>query len=150
LLTIESNNKNTHRELETDDLDTLLAEAWPQLNRETQRRWLMYVTRSTVRQSSKKQSLKTRFLSMTRGRRGADTETAIDELTTRILAIAEKTRVLHGLSRSLKEMAAGDLRPIEDVIREAKREQAQSCLIMGFPFGSTRQFEKDIKRLSKR
>jgi hypothetical protein len=63
---------------------------------------------------------------MTRGRRGADTETAIDELTTRILAIAEKTRVLHGLSRFLKEMAAGDLRPIEDVIREAKREQAQS------------------------
>jgi hypothetical protein len=58
---------------------------------------------------------------MTRGRRGADTKTAIADLTTRILARAEKTRALHGLSRSLKEMAAGDLRPIEDVIREAER-----------------------------
>jgi hypothetical protein len=47
-------------------------------------------------------------------------------LTTRILARAEKSRVLHGLSRSLKEMAAGDVRPIDDVIREAKREQLQN------------------------
>jgi len=101
--------ENTQQKLETDDLDALLAEAWPQLNRETQRRWVMYVTRSSMR-----------------GRRGADTETAIDELTTRILARAEKTRVLHGLSRSLKEMAAGDVRPIDDVIRDAKREQAQN------------------------
>ena len=102
--------ENTQLKLETDDLDTLLAEAWPQLNRETQRRWVMYVTR----------------LYMARGRRGADTVMAIDELTSRILARAEKTRVLHGLSRSLKEMAAGDVRPIDDVIRDAKREQAQN------------------------
>lgn len=98
-----------------DDLDSLLAEAWPQLNRETQRRLMVYVTRSSIPQSS-----------MKRGDRGAVSETAIDQIKNRILATAEKTRVLHGLSRSLKEMAAGDVRPIEDVIREAKSERAQN------------------------
>lgn len=118
--------ENAQQKLESDDLDTLLAEAWPQLNKETQRRWMVYVTRSSMPQSSRKQSWAGRFLAMTRGRRGAVTESAIDEMKTRILARAEKTRVLHGLSRSLKEMAAGDVRPIEDVIREAKRERAQN------------------------
>jgi|GEM_PF-3282756 len=118
--------KNAQQKLETDDLDSLLAEAWPQLNRETQRRWMVYVTRSSTPQSSRKQSWVGRFLAMTRGRRGAVTESAIDQIKNRILATAEKTRVLHGLSRSLKEMAAGDVRPIEDVIREAKSERAQN------------------------
>jgi len=107
--------ENAQQKLETDDLDCLLAEAWPQLNRETQLRWMVYATRSSMPQSS-----------MTLGRRGAVTESAIDEMKTRILARAEKTRVLHSLSRSLKEMAAGDVRPIEDVIRVAKSERAQN------------------------
>ena len=107
--------KNAQQKLETDDLDSLLAEAWPQLNRETQRRLMVYVTRSSILQSS-----------MTRGNRSAVSETAIDQIKNRILATAEKTRVLHGLSRSLKEMAAGDVRPIEDVIREEKSERAQN------------------------
>jgi len=107
--------ENAQQKSETDDLDTLLAEAWPQLSSETKRRWIVYVTRSSMPQSSR-----------ARVRRGAVTELAIDEMKTRIQAKAEKTRVLHRLSRSLKEMAAGDLRPIEDVIREAKREQAQN------------------------
>ena len=106
---------NAQQKLETDDLDTLLAEAWPQLNRETQRRLMVYVTRSSIPQSS-----------MTRGPRGPLSETAIDQIKNRILATEEKTRVLHGLSRSLKEMAAGDFRSIEDVISEAKREQTQN------------------------
>ena len=63
---------------------------------------------------------------MTRGCRGAVSKTAIDQIKNRILATSEKTRVLHDLSRSLKEMAAGDLRLIEDLIGEAKREQAQN------------------------
>ena len=63
---------------------------------------------------------------MTRGNRSAVSETAIVQIKNRILATAEKTRVLHGLSRSLKEMAAGDVRPIEDVIREEKSERAQN------------------------
>ena len=118
--------KNAQQKLEKDDLGSLLAEDWPQLNRETQRRWMMYVTRSSMSQSSRKQSWAGRFLAMTRGRRGAVTESAIDEMKASILAKAEKTRVLHGLSRSLKEMAAGDVRPIQDVIREAKSERAQN------------------------
>ena len=106
---------NAQQKLETDDLDTLLAEAWPQLNRATQRRLMVYVTRSTIPQSS-----------MTRERRGAVSKTSLDHIKNRIFATAEKTRVLHGLSRSLKEMAAGDFRSIEDVISEAKREQTQN------------------------
>ena len=105
---------NAQQKLETDDLDTLLAEAWPQLKRETQRRLMVYVTHSSIPQSS-----------MIRGPRVPLYETAIDQIKNRILATAEKTRVLHGLSRSLKEMAAGDLRSIEDVISEVKREQTQ-------------------------
>lgn len=107
--------ENAQQKLDSNDLDTLLAEAWHQLNRETQRRWMVYITRSSIPQSS-----------MIRGDRGAVSETAIDQIKNRILATAEKTRVLHGLSRSLKEMAAGDVRPIEDVIREAKSERAQN------------------------
>ena len=76
---------------------------------------MVYVTRSSILQSS-----------MTRGNRSAVSETAIVQIKNRILATAEKTRVLHGLSRSLKEMAAGDVRPIEDVIREEKSERAQN------------------------
>ena len=117
--------ENTQQKPETDDLDTLLAEAWPQLNRETQRRWVMYATR----------------LTMSRGRRGADTERGIDELTTRILARAEKSKVLHGLSRSLKEMAAGDVRPIDDVIREAKLERSSTSRLS--------RFELPIRRSTK-
>jgi len=59
-------------------------------------------------------------------RRDTTGERAFDVLKSRIMATAEKERVLHGLSRSLREIATGDVRSIEDVIREAKREQAQS------------------------
>lgn len=89
---------------------------------------MMYVTRYSVRQASRKQSCTARLLTMVRGRRGADTETGIDKLTTRILAKAEKTCVLHGLSRSLKEMAAGNARPIVDVVREAKTKKRQGSI----------------------
>jgi hypothetical protein len=115
---------NTQQRLESDELDTLLAEAWPQLSRETKRRWMVYATRTSTRQSARKQSWPARLLAKTLGRhRDATAETAIDELKNRIVATAEKEKVLLGLSRSLREMAAGDVRPIEDVIREAKREQ---------------------------
>ena len=114
---------NTQQRLESDELDTLLAEAWPQLSRETKRRWMVYVTRTSPRQSARKQSWPARLLAKTLGRRDSTAETAIDELKNRIVATAEKEKVLLGLSRSLREMAAGDVRPIEDVIREAKREQ---------------------------
>lgn len=115
---------NTQQRLESDELDTLLAEAWPQLSRETQRRWMVYATRTSTRQSPRKQPWPARLFAKTLGRRrDATAETAIDELKNRIAATAEKEKVLHGLSRSLREMAAGDVKPIEDVIREAKCEQ---------------------------
>ena len=117
---------NTQQKLELDNLDTLLAEAWPQLSKETQRRWMVYVTRSSTRRSAWKQSWPVRVLGKAFKRRDATGERAFDDLKSRIMATVEKERVLHGLARSLREMAAGDVRPIEDVIREAKREQAQS------------------------
>jgi hypothetical protein len=115
---------NTQQRLESDELDTLLAEAWPQLSRETQRRLMVYATRTSTRQSARKQSWPARLLAKTLGRRrDATAERAIDELKNRIAATAEKEQVLDGLSRSLREMATGDVRPIEDVIREAKHAQ---------------------------
>lgn len=114
----------TLQRLESDELDTLLAEAWPQLSKETQRRWMVYVTRKSKRQSPRKQSWQARLFGRSQRRRDAAAVTIFDELKERILATAEKTKVLHGLSRSLREMATGDVKPIEDVIRKAKCEQA--------------------------
>ena len=125
-LRLNKSMDNTQQKLELDNLDTLLAEAWPQLSRETQRRWMVYVTRSSTRRSARKQSWPVRLLGKAFKRGDATSETAFDDLKSRIMATAEKERVLHGLSRSLREMATGDVRPIEVVIREAKREQAQS------------------------
>jgi len=53
-LRLNKSMDNTQPKLELDNLDTLLAEAWPQLNKETQRRWMVYVTRSSTRQSARK------------------------------------------------------------------------------------------------
>lgn len=125
-LRLNKSMDNTQQKLELDNLDTLLAEAWPQLSRETQRRWMVYVTRSSTRQSARKQSWPARLLGKAFKRRDASGEKAFDDLKTRIMATAERERVLHGLSRSLREIATGDIRSIEDVIREAKREQAQT------------------------
>ena len=122
-LRLNKSMDNTLQRLESDELDTLLVEAWPQLGRETQRRWMVYVTRTSPSHSPRKQSWPARLLAKTLGRRDSTAETAFGELKNRIAATAEKTKVLHTLSRSLREMAAGDVRPIEDVIREAKREQ---------------------------
>jgi hypothetical protein len=123
-LRLNKSMENTQQRLESDELDTLLVEAWPQLSRETQRRWMVYVTRTSPSHSPRKQSWPARLLAKTLGRRDSTAETAINELKNRIAATLEKEQVLYGLSRSLREMATGDVRPIEDVIREAKLEQA--------------------------
>lgn len=114
----------TQQRLESDELETLLAEAWPQLSKETQRRWIVYVTRKSIRQSPRRQSWPSRLFGRSQRRRDAIAATIFDELKDRIVATAEKEKVLHGLSQSLREMAARDVRPIEDVIREAKRDQS--------------------------
>lgn len=84
----------------------------------------MYVTRTSPSHYARKQSWPAHLFAKTLGRRDSTAETAINELKNRIAATLEKEQVLYGLSRSLREMATGDVRPIEDVIREAKREQA--------------------------
>lgn len=53
---------NTQQKVDADKLDTLLAEAWPQLSRKTQRRWMVYVTRSSTRRSARKKSWPVRVL----------------------------------------------------------------------------------------
>lgn len=123
-LRLNKSMDNTQQRLGSDELDILLVEAWPQLSRETQRRWMVYATRTSTSHSTRKQSWPARLLAKTLGRRDSTAETAINELKNRITATLEKEQVLYGLSRSLQEMATGDVRPIEDVIREAKLELA--------------------------
>jgi hypothetical protein len=94
-LRLNKSMENTQQRSESDELDTLLAEAWPQLSRETKRRWMLYATRTSPRQSARKQSWAARLMAKTLRRRDATAEIAIDELRNRIAATAEKEKVLY-------------------------------------------------------